>query len=114
MQIANINGFDRILCDHDDGMIAKTIMYATGEQMAQVLDGEIVNPYIDAECTIHATKEEIAESVVKGLVIKTSTGAMVLMLSAGTDDPTHPDYGLAAGVAVIGDGVIGFAIKGVD
>jgi hypothetical protein len=70
MQIANINGFDQILCDHDDGMIAKTIVYI-GEPSINP-DNDMVSyayAYVDADRTTKYTTAQLVEACVKGCVI---------------------------------------------
>jgi hypothetical protein len=68
MQIVKIGGFDQILCDHDDGMIAKTIIY-TGESTVVVEDTlRCCKAYADPERTIEIPMTQLIEAFFKGCV----------------------------------------------
>lgn len=110
MQIAKIGKFDCILNDHDDCMIAKTILYITQEQMMAIMDGlSTVNPYIDAKCTIHATKKNIAEGLTNDYVVHISGTDMWAMVMG-----VQPSEGIAQAFGAWGGQIIAIILKGVD
>lgn len=70
MQIVNIGGIDRILCDHDDSLISNTVMYVSYVELVHAAETDTpIFAYLDRECTIAATGKQIAEASTKGLLI---------------------------------------------
>ena len=94
MQITNINGLDRILCDHDDGMIVKTIVYSDLVNVPGVEDIENINlfyAYADAECPRKCTASELVDAFLKGCVIFTGGTYM------------HPSKAMDIGIIAVAD-----------
>ena len=76
MQFANINGLDRIMCDHDDGMIAKTIIYSGEESIPNIsLTGVTAfYAYADKALTRKVATNELIDAFIKGCVVSLDGG----------------------------------------
>jgi hypothetical protein len=67
MQIVNVNGFDKILMDHDDINVAKTVLY--GKMVSAESMPMIAALYTDSNYTVRVTRDQLTEAYYKGCEI---------------------------------------------